>query len=46
MTLKNELIAVGTAKMISKEMIKEEKGIAVTTDKVFMLPGTYPKMDK
>ena len=40
MTLKNELIALGTAKMNSKEMLGE-KGIAVQTEKVFMKPGTY-----
>ncbi len=46
MTLKGELVAIGTAKMISKDMIKKEKGVAVTTDKVFMIPGTYPKIQK
>lgn len=46
MTLKGELVAIGKAKMISKEMVKKDKGIAVTADKVFMLPGTYPKIDK
>ena len=44
MSLKNELIALGDARMISKEMISLEKGIAVKTEKVFMLPGIYPKM--
>ena len=46
MTLKEELVAIGTAKMISKDMAKKEKGLAATTDKVFMLPGTYPKIQK
>ena len=41
MTLKNELIALGTAKTSSQEIIKNEKGAAAKTDKVFMLPGTY-----
>jgi len=36
MTLKNELIALGTAMMDSKEIIKKDKGIAVRTDKVFI----------
>lgn len=45
MTLKGELVAIGQAKMISKEMLGE-KGLAVSIDKVFMLPGTYPKLDK
>lgn len=46
MSLKNELIALGTADMISKDMQKKNKGIAVRTNKVFMLPGTYPRIDK
>lgn len=40
MTLKQELIAIGTAKMNSEEMLGD-KGLAVRTDKVFMEPGTY-----
>ena len=40
MSLKDELIALGTAKMNSKEMMAE-KGIAVQTEKVFMQPGVY-----
>ena len=40
MTLKNELIALGTAKISSEEMMKE-KGLAVRTEKVFMVPGVY-----
>lgn len=45
MTLKNELVAVGDARMISKEMINEEKGIAIKVTKVFMEPGIYPKIN-
>lgn len=45
MTLKDELVAIGTVNMISREMIKEEKGIAVKINKVFMASGTYPRMD-
>ena len=41
LSLKNELIALGSAKSISGEMIKKEKGMAVETEKVFMEPGTY-----
>ena len=41
MTLKDELVALGTAKMNSEKMLKDEKGMAVKTDKVFMEPGTY-----
>ncbi len=40
MTLKDELVALGQAKMNSKEMCKDS-GIAVLTKKVFMEPGTY-----
>lgn len=40
MTLKNELIALGTAQTSSEEMMLE-RGIAVRTDKVFMQPGVY-----
>ena len=40
MTLKGELVALGTAKMGSEEMLKD-RGIAVATEKVFMQPGTY-----
>jgi len=36
MTLKKELIALGTALMESKEIIKNDKGIAIRTDKVFI----------
>ncbi|MBW2965159.1 RNA-guided pseudouridylation complex pseudouridine synthase subunit Cbf5 [Candidatus Woesearchaeota archaeon] len=46
MTLKDELIALGTAKMTSKDMMKLNKGIAVKTDKVFMEPETYPKVQR
>jgi len=41
MTLKDELVALGTAKMDSEEIIKKEKGLAVKTDKVFMEIGVY-----
>lgn len=43
MSLKGELIALGNAKMISKDMLKKEKGIAVKIEKVFMKPGVYPR---
>jgi H/ACA ribonucleoprotein complex subunit 4 len=46
MSLKDELIALGVAKMTSKDMMKSTRGIAVKTKKVFMEPGTYPKMPK
>ena len=46
MTLKGELVALGEARMISKEMVKEKKGFAVKTQKVFMERGTYPKIQR
>lgn len=44
MTLKNELVAIGTAKMSSEEIMKNDKGVAVKIEKVFMQPGTYPRI--
>lgn len=41
MTLKNELVYLGTAQMSSEEMKKEEKGICAKAERVFMKPGTY-----
>ena len=45
MTLKDELVAYGTAKMSSKEMLGS-RGIAVSVEKVFMKPEVYPRLDK
>ena len=41
MTLKGELVALGTAIINSEEIMRKEKGLAVKTDKVFMKPGVY-----
>jgi len=41
MTLKDELIAIGQAKLASAEMIQQEKGLAASIYKVFMREGTY-----
>jgi len=41
MTLKDELVALGTANLDSGKILKQEKGFAVKTDKVFMQGGTY-----
>lgn len=46
MTLKGELVAVGKVKMMPKDIMKEERGIAVSINKVFMEPDTYPKGEK
>ena len=40
-SLKEELIALGIAKMTSGEMMKRKKNVAVRTDRVFMGRGTY-----
>jgi len=46
MTLKDELIAIGIAETTSEKMLRKTKGYAVNIKKVFMKPGTYPKMKK
>jgi H/ACA ribonucleoprotein complex subunit 4 len=45
-SLKNELIALGIAKMRSKEMFERKRGVAVRTDRVIMKKGTYPDFRK
>ncbi|MDP2750953.1 MAG: RNA-guided pseudouridylation complex pseudouridine synthase subunit Cbf5 [Nanoarchaeota archaeon] len=45
MTLKDELVCLGTAVVESKEMLGN-RGIAVKTQKVFMPPGIYPAMPR
>lgn len=42
-SLKEELIAIGIAKMNSKEMLEKKKGMAIRTDRVFMEKGIYPR---
>jgi len=46
LSLKGELVAVGTALMTSAEMHKAPRGVAVKSSQVFMVPGTYPKIEK
>ncbi len=46
MTLKDELVAMGSATMSSENMMKAERGVCSTIDKVFMLTGTYPRLDQ
>ena len=41
MTLKDELVALGTAQLASEEIMEKEKGLAVKTERVFMVPGVY-----
>jgi len=43
MTLKDELVALGTSAMNSDEIMKKEKGLAVRTTKVFMDRNVYKK---
>lgn len=43
MTLKGELVALSTAKMSSEQIMKNEKGIAATIDRVVLEQRTYPK---
>ncbi len=45
-TLKGELIALGDARMDTKDVLVEDSGIAVKTKRVVMKPGVYPRMWK
>jgi len=46
MTLRNELIALATAKMESADIVKSDHGIAAVLKRVVMNKGIYPKMWK
>jgi H/ACA ribonucleoprotein complex subunit 4 len=46
LSLKGELVAVGKAMESTEDIMRAKKGIVVKTDKVFMEPGTYPRMWK
>lgn len=46
LTLKNELVCIGDSLMSSEEIIKNEKGKALKTERVFMKPELYPKWQK
>jgi len=41
-TLKGELVALAKAKMSTTEILKANHGIVADTERVIMLPGTYP----
>ncbi len=45
-TLKGEGVALGRALMTSREMLDQEKGVAVKTERVIMERGTYPALWK
>ncbi len=44
MTQKGEGVGLGVAMMTGEEMGRAREGIALRTDRVFMEPGTYPRM--
>jgi len=46
MTLKGELVAAGESLKTAEEILKANKGIMIDINKVFMEPGTYPRMWK
>lgn len=43
LTLKEELVALGKAKMTTEEILEKDYGLAIKTERVIMQPGTYPK---
>lgn len=45
MTLKDELVALGAARMDSNAIMKSGRGIAVGVRRVFMKPGIYPRIE-
>ncbi|USN45344.1 MAG: RNA-guided pseudouridylation complex pseudouridine synthase subunit Cbf5 [Candidatus Woesearchaeota archaeon] len=45
LSLKNELVSVGTALVHGKDLRQKEKGIAVKSSQVFMDPSVYPKIE-
>ena len=45
-TLKGEGVALGRALMTSREMLDQEKGVVVKTERVIMERGTYPALWK
>ncbi len=44
-SLKNELVALGIAKMSSEDMLKRKRGLAIRTDRVFISKDVYPKFE-
>jgi H/ACA ribonucleoprotein complex subunit 4 len=45
-TIKGEAVALGRAQLTSREMLDQEKGVAVNVERVIMERGTYPPMWK
>ncbi|MFH1649980.1 MAG: PUA domain-containing protein [Candidatus Woesearchaeota archaeon] len=46
MSMRDELIFVGQAAMLSEKMLTAERGIAVKPSQVFMRAGLYPKQER
>ncbi len=46
LTLKNELLGLGVAKMNAQNMLRQQKGYAVADMRIFLDRGTYPKFVK
>ena len=44
LTGKGELVGIGKAKMTTEEVLRAEKGIAFSIERVIMDQGTYPKL--
>lgn len=45
-SMKQEIVAIGTANLSTEEIIQQDTGICVTIKKVFMNKGTYPSIWK
>jgi H/ACA ribonucleoprotein complex subunit 4 len=45
-TMKGEAVALGHALLASREMLDQERGVAVKIERVIMERGTYPAMWK
>ena len=43
MTLKDELISIGTSQMSSEEVMKKDKGLFLKSEQVFMEPSAYTR---
>jgi H/ACA ribonucleoprotein complex subunit 4 len=46
MSAKGELVALGKALMTTEQITSSKRGLASTTERVIMKPGTYPKLWK
>ena len=45
-SLKDELVCLGIALLATEEIVRNEKGYAVQTSKVFLDPEVYPHFKK